>query len=241
MIRESYDLDIICFFPDDETAAGTTLKELFDNTEKALQTHYFIVRKKSALRLERRENNTNYYYHVDVLPGRFVDEDKGDAYLHQNNGEKDYLKTNVTKQIGLIKNSGLQRVIKLIKYWKVRNALQIKTFVLELLIVKILKDCDESNLEKCLKSFWQEIIDNCDNINVEDPANPNGNDLSPMLDPVIKSSLKSAAETAIYYVNEEKWETIFGSVKVEENKASKISIIESIAATTPIISKPWSE
>ncbi len=241
MIRENYDLDIICFFPAEENAAGTTLKELFDNTEKALQSQYFVFRKNSALRLEKRENNTTYYYHIDVLPGRFVDENKGDAYLHQNNGEKDYLKTNVTKQIGLIKDSGLRRVIQLIKYWKVRNALQIKTFVLELLIVKILKDCDESNLENCLKSFWQEIIDNCDNITVEDPANPNGNDLSPMLDPVIKSSLKSASETAMYYVNEEKWETIFGTVNVEENKASKISVIESIAAATPIISKPWAD
>lgn len=241
MIRESYDLDIICFFPDNESTAGTTLKELFDNTEKALQVHYFVVRKKSALRLERRENNSIYYYHVDVLPGRFVDENKEDAYLHQNNGEKDYLKTNVKKQIRLIKDSGLQSVIKLLKYWKVRNALQIKTFVLELLIVKILKDCDESDLEKCLKSFWQEIINNSDNITVEDPANPNGNDLSPLLDSVIKSTLKSAAETTMYYVDQGKWETVFGPVAKTETSTTKVSIIESIAASTPIISKPWVE
>ena len=32
MIKESYDLDIISFFDFDETTAGTTLKELFENT-----------------------------------------------------------------------------------------------------------------------------------------------------------------------------------------------------------------
>jgi len=241
MIRESYDLDIICFFQYDETAAGTTLKELFENTQKALQPHYFVFPKTSALRLAKFENNTTYYYHIDVVPGRYVDDKKDDAYLHQNNGEKDYLKTNLEKQISHIKDSGLERVIKLIKYWKVRNSLQIKTFVLELLIVKILKDCDEGNLEECLTTFWNEIIDNCDELSVEDPANPNGNDLSPLFDSVVKSSLKSASENAMYFVNSENWEDVFGPVKKEEDKDSKIKIIETIAATTPVVSKPWAE
>jgi hypothetical protein len=239
MIKESYDLDIISFFNSDETKAGSTLKELFENTEKALQPHYFVVRKTSALRLERRDNNNHYYYHIDVLPGRYVDEKKEDAYLHQNNGDKDYHKTNVEKQVSYIKDSGLQRLIKLIKYWKIRNGLQIKTFVLELLIIKILKDCDESDLEKCLLTFWNDIIDNWETFTVEDPANPTGNDLSSMLDYAIRISLKFAAENTLNYINSDNWEAVFGPVKSDENKAAKISVIESIAATTPIISKPW--
>lgn len=241
MIKESYDLDIISFFNCDETKAGSTLKELFDNTEKALLPHYFVMRKRSALRLERRENNSIYYYHIDVLPGRYVDDKKEDAYLHQNNGDKDYLKTNVEKQIAHIKDSGLQRVIKLIKYWKVRNGLQIKTFVLELFIIKILKNCDEADLENCIATFWNYAVENWETLCVEDPANPNGNDLSPMLDYAIRNSLKFAAENALNFVRAGNWEAIFGPVRKEDDKASKISIIETIAATTPVISKPWAE
>lgn len=241
MIRESYDLDIISFFNSDETKAGTTLKELFENTQKALQPYYYVVPKTSALRLERYGNNTHYYYHIDVVPGRFVDNKKEDAFLHQNNGEKDYLKTNVEKQITYIKESGLQRVIKLIKYWKIRNGLQIKTFVLELLVIKILKDCDETDLETCLTTFWNYIIKNWEKLCVEDPANPTGNDLSVMLDYAVKFSIKSASENTINFINSDNWESVFGPVKSDENKAAKISAFESIAANTPIRSKPWSE
>jgi hypothetical protein len=241
MIKESYDLDLISFFNCDETKAGDTLKELFDNTEKALQPHYFVVRKRSALRLERRENNNIHYYHIDILPGRFVDDKKEDAYLHQNNGDKDYLKTNVEKQIAHIKNSGLQRVIKLIKYWKVRNGLQIKTFVLELLIIKILKNCDEADLEKCLNTFWDYVVENWETVYVEDTANPNGNDLSPMLDYAIRSSLKFAAENSLNFVKAGNWEAVFGPVKDNDSNSSKISVLETIAATTSVISKPWTE
>lgn len=241
MIKESYDLDIIAFFDSDETTAGSTLKELFENTQKALDPHYFVVPKTSALRLERREYNNNYYYHIDVLPGRFTDDKNEDAYLHQHNGEKDYLKTNVEKQIKHIKDSGLQRVIKLIKYWKIRNGLQIKTFVLELLIIKALKKCDESDLEKCLTTFWNYVIDNSESLCVEDPANPKGNDLSSLLDYAIKISLKFSAENSISFSKKGDWKSIFGPVKEEEDKANKISIIETIAVSTPVISKPWAD
>lgn len=241
MIKESYDLDIISFFNCDETKAGNTLKELFDNTEKALQPHYFVVRKRSALRLERRENNNINYYHIDILPGRYIDDKGDDAYLHQNIGDKDYLKTNVEKQIAHIKDSGLQRVIKLIKYWKVRNGLQIKTFVLELLIIKILKKCDETDLEKCVTEFWEYIVENWEKLCVEDPANPQGNDLSEMLDYAIRSSLKFAAENSLNFIKAGNWEAVFGPVKVKQDNDAKISVIETIAAGTSVISKPWAE
>lgn len=241
MIKESYDLDIVCFFNSDESSAGSTLKELFENTQNALSPHYFIVPKTSAIRLERREINNNFYYHIDVLPGRFVDDKNDDAYLHQNNGDKDYLKTNVGKQISHIRDSGLQRVIKLIKYWKIRNGLQIKTFVLELLVIKILKGCDETDLEKCLNKFWDYVIVQWESLCVEDPANPTGNDLGPLLDYVIRNSLKYASENTINLINSNNWEAVFGPIKEHEDKTSKISVIESIAVSTPLISKPWAK
>src|SRR5688500_13123595 len=45
MIKESYDLDITCFFKSDESAAGATLQEIYENVEAALVGDYMITRK----------------------------------------------------------------------------------------------------------------------------------------------------------------------------------------------------
>ena len=51
MIRESYDLDVICYFPRDDSDAGWTLKDIYTNVRDALSTDYFVEEKSSALRL----------------------------------------------------------------------------------------------------------------------------------------------------------------------------------------------
>src|SRR4051812_24806853 len=40
MIREAYDLDVICYFPNDETRAGKTLPDIYANVRDALRTDY---------------------------------------------------------------------------------------------------------------------------------------------------------------------------------------------------------
>src|SRR5687768_17201108 len=52
MIRESYDLDIVCYFPHDDTGAGDTLEDIYHNVRKALETKYLVQQKTSALRLK---------------------------------------------------------------------------------------------------------------------------------------------------------------------------------------------
>jgi tRNA nucleotidyltransferase (CCA-adding enzyme) len=102
MIRSNYDLDITCYFDRDDNKAGTTLEEIFNNVQKALETEYFVVRKTSALRLESKSASTKgIYFHIDVVPGRFIDEEKvsDDVFLHQTMGEKVRLKTNLQKHI----------------------------------------------------------------------------------------------------------------------------------------------
>ena len=155
MIRDSYDLDIICYFESDDTSAGDTLKDIYDSVKKCLDSTYYVEPKKSALRIETKEEKV--YFHIDVVPGRYTDEKKEDVFLYQSNGDKDRLQTNLQKHINYVKDSGLTDVIKLIKYWKIRNGLQIKTFILELLVIEILKDTEESEgLDICLKKFWEQ-------------------------------------------------------------------------------------
>src|SRR5260370_29004942 len=77
MIKEAYDLDIICYFAHDDTAAGETLEEIYRNTKKALEGSYWIEEKPSALRL-RDQDRKNFQadFHIDVVPRRYPDDTK---------------------------------------------------------------------------------------------------------------------------------------------------------------------
>jgi len=125
MIREDYDLDIICYFPADEIAAGTTLKEIYGNVRSSLEKTYQVRPKTTALRLLDKDGGD---FRIDVIPGRFVNGSKGDAFLHQNGGSKDYLKTNLQTHIDHIAGSGCTDIIRLMKLLRLRNGLAVRTF-----------------------------------------------------------------------------------------------------------------
>lgn len=241
MIKESYDLDIICYFEHDDNKAGNNLSEIYDNTVKALEKDYFIFRKTSAIRLHHKDEiNYKLDYHIDVVPGRFVDSKNEDAYIHQHNGDKDHLKTNIQKHIEYIKDSGLQNIIKLVKLWNIRTGLKVKTFILELLVVKILSGSKSLSLDNYLIEFWQTLKDDIDNFTIEDPANPNGNDLSKLFDKTLKLNLSFAAQRSLDLVNKDKWTEIFGEVK-DEDSASKIATIEAANLKYKNPVKPWAD
>src|SRR5881396_2484271 len=42
MDRESYDLDVICYFPKDDADAGGTLEEIYNNVARALERNYSV-------------------------------------------------------------------------------------------------------------------------------------------------------------------------------------------------------
>ena len=228
MIRESYDLDIICYFNNDDTSAGETLKEIYNNVKKSLAKEYNVICKKSALRLN---NKSEEDFHIDVVPGRFVDEKKKDVFLFQNKGDKERLKTSLEKHIAYVKESDLTDVIKLVKYWKVKYGLdKAKTFVLELLVIVILKGEKKSeNLDKLLMKFWKELRDNIKEIKVEDPANPTGNDLADIFTDELKEDLSAVASSTLNLLEQENdWKNIFGKVDSdeEEKKAKGIGKLQ---------------
>jgi|ERR1051326_1276479 hypothetical protein len=239
MIRDSYDLDIACYFAHDDSDPGSSLRDIYDNVKKTLQTGYIVEPKSSALRLKSSDSkNVRVDFHIDIVPGRYINNESTDVYLHISSGEKKYLKTNLHKQVDHIKDSGKTDIIKLIKYWKVRWGIQIRTFVLELLVVEVLKKSDPAKFESCLMKFWTELRDNIDKIKVEDPANPTGNDLSECFDQAVKSSLSSLARIALQYVEQDNWKGIFGEVKPASTaeKLAAVDIIIKQGGTSP---KPW--
>lgn len=240
MIRELYDLDVICYFENEDTSAGETLEDIFNNTQKALSGKYLIAPQNSAIRLKSL-NSTNYGkdFHIDVVPGRFTDDSKTDAFLYCSSGEKKRLKTNLQVHIDYIRDSGLTDVIRLCKLWKIRSGLQVRNFALELMVIEILDDHkNKDSLDECLLTFWQELKDNIDNITIEDPANPTGNDLSELLNDNIRQILSSVASSTLQAIEQNGWETVFGKVELMTD-SQKIAAINTVAATIRNPAQPW--
>lgn len=228
MIRAHYDLDMICYFKHDDEAAGETLEDIYNNVRKALQNDYFVEEKTSALRLLSKQKVS---FHIDVVPGRFTDEKNEDVYLHQTTGKKERLKTNIDKQIMHVVNSGRVDEIKLIKFWKTRRSLTLKTFVLELVVIEALKGTKETTLEKRLIALWKKLKEDINSLKIEDPANPTGNDLSSLFDSSTKLILSAEASNALSLAEAGKWEGIFGTVAEQRSPQVAIPAIQA---------KPWS-
>lgn len=238
MIRESYDLDIICYFRHDDTKAGATLEDIYNNTKAALAKSYYVEPKQSALRLKGLEAE-HPDFHVDVVPGRFTDDTKGEAYIYQAGADKCRLKTNIDVHVAHVKDSGVTDAIRLIKLWKVRHGIALKNFVLELAVIKLLKNKKSSTFSAQLEHVWTEFRDNIDNLSVEDPANPEGNDLSVALASA-KAVLKSKASSTLSVIQSSGWQAVFGAVQ-DDSEAEDLARLRRVAAGATVSSKPWCE
>lgn len=243
MIRESYDLDLTCYFQHDDAAAGQSLKEIYESVRAALATKYTVELKTSALRLKGLDGQVHGQdFHIDVIPGRFTDADKRDVNLHRSNDEKTRLKTNPDTHVSHVRDSGVLSAIRMLKYWRERNGLETKTFVLELLVIDILKGKKEIKLQTQLKHVWTEFRDRSKSLSAKDPANEQGNDLSQFLTDAVKERLRSAAEQTLKLVDAGRWEEVFGKVQGggDAGKASALAAI--IASRAPAATfKPYSD
>jgi len=237
MVRASYDLDLLCYFPAD-TDVGENLKEIYDEVADTLADEYTISRKRSAIKLlDPTDHEDPVYFHVDVVPGRFIGDSNGDVHLHQQSGDENYLKTNPEKQIAYVRDSGVQDAIKLAKIWREKSGLTLPTFVLELLVIDLLDRRESDSLEAQMKHFWSELQERADTLSVTDPANDN-NDLSDILDAGAKATLARAAERALDRVEDDDWKAIFGEVE-ELDKDEKVEAAKAIGASVSTKTKPW--
>jgi len=236
MIKEHYDLDIISYFPHDSTSAGETLKEIYDNVASALEDEYYVERKKSALRLRGKgDDDFKVDFHIDVVPGRYTDEKNEDVFIFQQGAEKERLKTNLEKHISHIHDSGLTQAIRLLKLWNIRRSLGVKTFILELMVVKVLSKHKNKSLDKQLVVFWEHLVDVQGNEVVEDPANPSGNDLSEFNNAGQQLMLASTSQSTLDSIKNAGWESVFG----ELSETDKSELFASITATNTDRVKPW--
>lgn len=239
MIREAYDLDMTCYFPRDDNSAGTTIREIYESVERTLQKQYRTQRKGCAIRLLDAIDESDS--HVDVVPGRFADGTAGDVFLYPSGGDKDRLKTNLDVHIAHVRESGVLDSIRLMKLWKARRALSVKTFALELFTIDLLQGRRADPMPEQLRHVWTELRDNIDSISIKDPANPEGNDLSGLLSPVVRAELRDQSRDTLARLDSEGWEAVFGKVDDDDrdDRSGRAAELTRIAVSSRVPAKPW--
>lgn len=232
MNLEEYDLDIIVYFPRTDTAAGSSIKEIYENVQSALETRYIVEPKTTALRVKNNERDLR----IDVVPGRFVDEKSVDAYVHQNGGSKKYLMTNLDTHIEHIRDSGFVPEVRLTKLWRPCAGIEVRTFPLELVVVKILERSAPNGLSARLLHVLTTIRDEIETIALQDPAN-SGNDLSEALSADVRQRMALAARSTLQSVERGGWSSVFDRVAkgsaAERDVARRVSVISSSSRPQP--------
>ncbi|PXY41855.1 hypothetical protein DMB65_04635 [Flavobacterium cheongpyeongense] len=116
---------------------------------------------------------------IDIIPTRLIENGKNDVQLFVNKigffEKSTYKKTNHEKQMLSLKlNYREQRIVRLLKIWKVENNLKIKSIFLEWLAKKSFESKPITNkIEKDLTNVIYFIARNIEFIRIVDTANSN--------------------------------------------------------------------
>lgn len=218
LIRERYDLDIVCYFPSTDSR---TLKEIYDDVANHLREKYIVEEKASAIRITGMKGaDSSNGYHIDVVPGRFIEGTK-DVFLHVTYGEKERMQTNLKTHIEHITGSGCIETIRLAKLWAQRNNLEIKTFILELFVVQSLSGYrHKANLQSAFVEVLDKFKSDFQTVQLVDPAN-SANVVSKSLHSSARLMVAQAAEAAwekIAHSNEVMdWQSVFGEETVRQS------------------------
>lgn len=233
LVRDSYDLDVVCYFPRKDDGPGETLEDIYNRVKEVLSEDYYVEPKGSALRVKGLDKVD---FHVDVVPGRFIDEDSYDVFLYRSSGDKCRLKTNIEVHIEHVRDSGVTEAIRLMKVWRTRHGLQLKTFVLELIVIDTLAG-STATLDRQVRNVLERLCDNADGVAIEDPAN-GGNDLSDAWNVSVRASVSAIAGSTLTAINAGGWEAVFGKLP-ETDPAAVSDSLHRIARSSSAPSKPW--
>jgi len=198
IIRASYDLDLVMYWPHD---CGFSLADIFNAVGAELRKHWKVVQQKNVAWALPFEGG----FHVDVVPGRAMDSGFKYANLYRSTAGSS-LQTSIKVHIDAVRKSGRRELIRLLKLWKVRQNVPVKSFILEILGVEGAKGTSVTNLEPQLAAALAHIRDRILAANIVDPANSNNN-LGASMTAQEKLATRNAAAAAIAART---WNEVFG-------------------------------
>ncbi|MBA7516414.1 hypothetical protein ES705_08462 [subsurface metagenome] len=203
MIKRHYDLDMFIiwspgFIPLED------LKDLFYIVKDALNSKWRRIEKKRVGWRIPYENE----FHVDVIPSIEDKYDSDYSYLY-NCYDNIKLRTSMQVHTEQIEKYNRRDVIKLLKLWKYRRDVPIKTFLLEIIThlacFNVTRDSLSIQLEKVLEFITNNIVEN----DFYDPANGD-NIISADLTRREKYKIRNKANKAL---NREYWGQIFQNIR----------------------------
>ena len=198
MIRARYDLDIVVYWPH---SAPYTIQDIYCGVGEVLQKHWSIVNSKTV----SWELPFDGGFHIDVVPGRALDDEYYEANLYRTDTETT-LKTSLKKHIETVRTSGRIPVIRLVKLWRERKQVPFqKSFLLELMTIEGCKGKTAGDYHGQFFAALTHIRNSIMSCTILDPANSN-NLLSDDLSLGVRKKIKDAADQAITAKN---WNDIF--------------------------------
>lgn len=197
MIKASYDLDLVLYWPSN---SPYSLQRLYRAAESVLDKNWRkIIKKRVGLEIPFQGD-----FHIDVIPGKFSSKDEKYAYLY-NKDTGGRFQTSIDIQVKYVLKHRRQDAIRLMKLWKKRKDVPIKTFILEICVIEGCKGIDRSKLESQLLAAFRYIRDNIQTSRMVDPANSN-NIVSDDLTIEQKNRIK---KLAIQAIDTQYWNQVF--------------------------------
>lgn len=135
------------------------------------------------------------YFHIDVIPGKQILNQQNLAYLY-NSEIGGRFRSSVKLQVNHVKKANRQEIIKLMKLWKIRKDVPIKTFILETMVIDACRGLDRLQLEPQLNHAFEFISENILRIRIVDPSNSQ-NIISSDLTENDKNRIKNLADEAL--------------------------------------------
>lgn len=177
---------------------NNTLKELYEDVFSLVQKNGYTPRRQNVS-IGLRVGN----YDVDLVPAKRQDSYSNDHSLYVRRIDS-WTQTNVTEHINLVKNSGRQREIRILKLWRKQKGLDFLSLYLELTVINALSEQYGGTLSGNVWKVFQYLRDSFPNARVVDPANTN-NIISDELNASEKATIKAAAERTL---NASNWNEI---------------------------------
>jgi len=188
MIRASYDLDIVLYWPED---FQYTLESIYKGVGSLLQRNWNGIKAKRVGWEIPFPGN----FHIDVIPGKESSTKKDFAYLYNSKTGSRFL-TSIKTHVDHVRDSGRTDAIRLMKLWKKRKDVPIKTFILEMMVIDGCKGPRRDQLETQLNAALAYIRDNIVTRRIIDPVNTN-NIVSDTLTKEEKNRIRKLAVQAI--------------------------------------------
>jgi hypothetical protein len=166
MLRHSYDLDIVVYFPANEPG---NLQQIFNRVHQRLLAGNLVVQPRTvALRLPYQNG-----FHIDVVPGRAQDHSFRYATLFKNTYPPSILQTSLKVHIEAVKDAGLSDVVRAAKLWRHCHRLDIPTFALEIAVSNAMNGVRRDNLGTAFWAVLEYLSRDFSGARLVDPANSN--------------------------------------------------------------------